>query len=301
LPPVTDEPPRFDLQSHSTYSDGSLRPSEVVTAAAAAGVELLALTDHDSVDGVQQAVEAAQALGSDPAIRVVPAVEISARDREIRQDLHILGYLVATRDAPLRALLHRSRDSRVNRAEAMIDALSALGLDVDDAPLAARRDAGESIGRPHIAAAALAAPANSQRLAAEGIADPSAFLEAYLIPGAPAFRPRFSPSAAEAIAAIRGAGGIAVWAHPFWDITDPEAVVVELDRLLAAGLGGVECFYWSHTREETELLADACEARGLLTTGSSDFHGPQHRELNRFRAFSTYGRTPVLGPIAKVA
>jgi hypothetical protein len=301
LPPAPDDPPHFDLQSHSTYSDGSLPPAEVVAAAAAAGVELLALTDHDSVDGVAEAVAAAGAIrGGAPGrgIRVVPAVEISARDREIRRDLHILGYLIDTSDPLLRTLLDRSRSARVDRSKAMVDALSDLGFATDLASLDARRHAGESIGRPHIAAAALAAPANADRLRREGITDPSAFLEAYLVPGAPGFRPRFSPSASDAIDAIRAAGGVAVWAHPFWDVSDPDDVVREVDRLRAAGLGGIECFYPSHTRQQTVLLADVCARRDLLSTGSADFHGPEHREFNRFRGFSTYGRRPVLGRIA---
>jgi 3',5'-nucleoside bisphosphate phosphatase len=301
LPGIANDAPRFDLQSHSTYSDGSLPPAVLVAAAAAAGVELLALTDHDSVDGVDEAVAAADAIrGVEPGrrIRVVPAVEISARDREIRQDLHILGYLIDTSDRVLRALLDRSRSARVDRSAAMVTALSELGFATDVAILDARRHAGESIGRPHIAAAALAAPANAERLRREGITDPSSFLEAYLVPGAPAFRPRFSPSAGDAIDAIRAAGGVAVWAHPFWDVSDPDDVVREVDRLVAAGLGGVECFYPSHTRRQTVLLADVCAQRNLLSTGSADFHGPEHREFNRFRAFSTYGRGPELGRIA---
>ena len=294
---VHSDPPRFDLQSHSTCSDGSLAPAGVVAAAAAAGVELLALTDHDSVEGVAEAVAAAGAH----ALRVVPAVEISARDREIRQDLHILGYLIDIADVPLGALLDRSRNARLDRSAAMVDALRDLDFEVDETQLAARRAVGDSIGRPHIAAAVLAAPANAGRLANEGIADPSAFLEAYLVPGAPAFRPRFSPSAADAIAAIRAAGGIAVWAHPFWDVSEPDAALREIDRLVAAGLGGVECFYPSHTRQQTELLVRACAERDLLTTGSTDFHGPEHAQFNRFLGFATYGLAPRLGPIADVA
>jgi predicted metal-dependent phosphoesterase TrpH len=291
---TADEPPRFDLQSHSTYSDGSLPPAGVVSLAADAGVELLALTDHDTVEGVHEALAAANRAG----IRVVPAVEISARDRELRKDLHILGYLIDTGDVALLELLDRSRNDRLRRSDAMVEVLSELGFKLDTALLEARRAAGESIGRPHIAQAVVAAPQNATRLAAEGLGDPSAVLEAYLVPGAPAFRPRYSPTTQEAIAAINGAGGVAVWAHPFFDVKSPDEVIAEIERLAAAGLGGVECFYPTHSQTQTEMLADACDARGLLSTGSTDFHGPEHRVLNRFRGFSTYGREPVLGPIA---
>jgi predicted metal-dependent phosphoesterase TrpH len=141
-------------------------------------------------------------------------------------------------------------------------------------------------------------PANAARLQDEGLAERSAFLEAYLIDGKPAFRPRLKPTIAESIATIHDAGGVAVWAHPFWDVSDPGEVLAATERFRAVGLDGVECFYATHTREQVELLAEHCSAHGLLSTGSSDFHGPEHRLFSRFRAFSTYGRTPALGPIA---
>jgi predicted metal-dependent phosphoesterase TrpH len=291
---VSSGAPRFDLQSHSTVSDGSLSPAEVVAAAAAAGVELLALTDHDSVDGVHEAVAAA----SDAGVTVVPAVEISARDRRAQRNLHILGYGVDACDEVLREWLRHSRGARERRAEAIVAALEGLGFSLDRAALAARAADGRSIGRPHLAAAAIGHPANRDRLSAEGIADASAFLEAYLVPGAPAFRPREVPSAEEAIAAIHDAGGVAVWAHPFWDVETPAEAVTIIDRLHGAGLDGVECFYVTHTRSEAELLCGRCEELGLLRTGSSDFHGPDHPLLSRFRAFETYDCEPALGRLA---
>jgi predicted metal-dependent phosphoesterase TrpH len=103
---------------------------------------------------------------------------------------------------------------------------------------------------------------------------------------------------AEAIDAIHEAGGVAVWAHPFWDIPEPRDVLAAIDRFEADGLDGVECFYLTHTREQTSLLAGHCAESGLLSTGSSDFHGPGHPLMGAFRAFSTYGLSPRLGPIA---
>jgi predicted metal-dependent phosphoesterase TrpH len=101
----------------------------------------------------------------------------------------------------------------------------------------------------------------------------------------------------ESIAAIHESGGVAVWAHPFWDISDPDTVRSTIDGFAALGLDGVECFYATHSRAETEVLVAQCEQHDLLRTGSSDFHGPEHREFSRFRAFSTYGLEPQLGPI----
>ncbi len=287
------DPPNFDLQSHSLHSDGSLEPRDVVAAAAQAGVELLALSDHDSVEGVQAASDAAAELG----LRLAPAVEISSVDGS-QQDLHVLGYMVDHGDPALREQLRSWRADRERRAEAMADALRELGYELDDSELARRRAQGQSIGRPHLADAVVNHPANAERLGSEGLAERSAFLVAYLIDGRPAFRPRTKPTVAESIQTIHDAGGVAVWAHPFWDVKDPDAVLESIDRYRAWGLDGVECFYATHTREQAELLADRCSVLGLLSTGSSDFHGPAHRLFSRFRAFSTHGRTPVLGPIA---
>jgi predicted metal-dependent phosphoesterase TrpH len=290
---VATDSPTFDLQSHSQHSDGALTPHDVVGTAAAAGVELLALTDHDTVDGVRDAAVIAQQLG----LRLVTGVEITAIEVDDR-DLHVLGYLIDDLDHGLRELLEGYRRERDARATAMTEALKELGFVLDEAALQARRADGKSIGRPHLAAAVVSRPENAERLRGEGREDPSAFLEAYLIEGRPAFRPRRGPSVADAIAAIHGAGGVAVWAHPFWDVDDPAAVIASIDRFRAAGIDGVECFYPTHSREQADLLADLCERLGLLSTGSSDFHGPAHREFSRFRAFRTYGREPALGPIA---
>jgi predicted metal-dependent phosphoesterase TrpH len=285
--------PTFDLQSHSLHSDGSLPPQEVVAAAADAGVELLALSDHDTVAGVAEAL----AAGAQRDIRVVPAVEVSAVDAD-RQDLHILGYRIDHEDAELRGRLKEYRDDRERRADAMAQALRELGYELDEESLAERRSQGKPVGRPHIADAVVAHPANRERLEREGLGERSAFLVEHLIQGKAAFRRRTRPTVAEAIATIKAAGGLAVWAHPFWDVTEPEDVLATIERFRACGLDGVEAFYVTHTREQTELVVHRCAELGLLTTGSADFHGPEHRTFARFRAFDTFGHAPVLGAIA---
>jgi predicted metal-dependent phosphoesterase TrpH len=180
----------------------------------------------------------------------------------------------------------------------MSERLAELGFAVDPAPIEARAAAGKPVGRPHLAAAVLAHPDNADRLADEGHADVSSFIPAYLIQGAPAYVARTHPTVAEAIGWIHDAGGIAVWAHPFWDIDDGPRVLEAIDRYRAAGIDGVEAFYPTHGAEQAALIADRCERLGLLTTGSSDFHGPDHRLFGSFRAFSLHGREPRLGPIA---
>lgn len=275
------------------HSDGALPAPEVVAAAASAGVELLALSDHDSVDGVSEAAAAAARLG----LALVPSVEISALDAADR-DQHILGYLVDHHDPVLRRRLESYRRDRERRATRMAGALEELGFELDQAALAARAAEGGSIGRPHLAQAVVSHPANARRLGDEGRTDPSAFLEGYLVEGKPAFRSRTIPSVPDSIAAIHDAGGVAIWAHPFWTIPEYDLVLEMIDGIHGQGIDGIECFYVSHAREQTEFLADRCDELGLLSTGSSDFHGPRHREFSRFRAFSTYGREPRLGPIA---
>jgi 3',5'-nucleoside bisphosphate phosphatase len=286
-------PPTFDLQSHSLHSDGALAPEQVVAAAKSAGVELLALTDHDTVAGVDEAARAAAEVG----ISLVRAIEISTLDGG-DSDLHILGYLIDDRDPVLLERLRDYRAEREQRAQAMTQALRDLGFAVNQQTLRERAQRGASIGRPHLAAAVVSEPANAARLAAEGCLDPTAFLVAYLIEGKPAFRPRAAPSVPESIEVIHAAGGVAVWAHPFWDVAEPREVLDAIDRFRKAGLDGVECFYATHTPEQTGLLVEHCARLGLLRTGSADFHGPAHKNFSRFRAFSTYGHEPALGPIA---
>jgi predicted metal-dependent phosphoesterase TrpH len=289
----------FDLQSHSTHSDGALEPAEVVRLAAEAGVELLALSDHDTVTGVSEALSAGERYG----VRVVPAVEISAVDEgasgaEGARELHILGYRIDHEGELLRTRLTEFLSDREQRTMRMAGALEELGLELDQRIIAERRAAGQPIGRPHLAEAVLASPGNAARLKEEGIDDIGSLIRGYLVEGRPAFRLRQTPTVAEAIEAIHEAGGVAVWAHPFWDLSDPAEALATIDRFRALGMDGVEAFYITHTREQTELLAGRCAALGLLSTGSADFHGPDNRQFSRFLAFDTYGLEPNLGPIA---
>ncbi len=259
-------------------------------------MELLALSDHDTVGGVSEALAAGERHG----VQVVSAVEISALDdgAEVVRELHILGYRIDHTDPALTDALARFLGDRERRTLRMAAALRELGLALDERELDARRADGQPIGRPHLAEAALACPANAQRLREERIDDVGSFIRAYLIEGRPAFRLRETPTVAQAIDAIHQAGGVAVWAHPFWDLSDPDEALAGIDRFRALGIDGVEVFYLTHTREQTELLAERCATLGLLSTGSSDFHGPENRMFYRFLAFETYGLRANLGPIA---
>jgi predicted metal-dependent phosphoesterase TrpH len=257
----------IELQSHSTVSDGQLGPSEVVAEAAKAGVTTLALTDHDAVAGVPEAAEAAKKLG----VELVPAIEMSCVHR-YAEDLHVCGYWIdLEKIAPA---CDRAQEERRSRAGEIVDNLRREGFDLtlDDAI----REAGaaDSIGRPHIARAAGAT------------GDLGPFFEEYLVPGAKAFVPRRWPTAEEAVATIREAGGVAVVAHPYWDVKDPDQVE---DLVRSLKPDGIEAFYPSHTEEQTEHLLRLCDELGLVPTASSDYHGPTHKTFAEFGAYDTFG------------
>ncbi|HEV7615906.1 MAG TPA: PHP domain-containing protein [Solirubrobacterales bacterium] len=257
----------IELQSHSTVSDGQLAPAGVVEEAAKAGVTTLALTDHDAVAGVVEAEEAARGLG----VELVPAIEMSCV-HEYAEDLHICGYWVDLEK--IGPACERAQDERRQRAGEIVENLRREGFDLtlDDAI----REAGaaDSIGRPHIAKAAGAS------------GDLGPFFEEYLVPGAKAFVPRRWPTAAQAIELIHEAGGVAVIAHPYWDISDPAEVE---DLIRSLGADGVETYYPPHTQEQTEHLLRLCEELGLVPTASSDYHGPTHKTFAKFGAYDTYG------------
>jgi 3',5'-nucleoside bisphosphate phosphatase len=284
----------FDLQSHSIASDGALAPAEVVAHAAAAGIELLALSDHDTVEGVGEALEAA----ADRGLTLSPATELSAVDG-VYEDLHVLGYELDHRDGELRTTLEDFRGDRERRIWAMADRMRELGFELDDGYLRERKAEGKPLGRPHLADAILAHPANQARLRAEGIADKNTLFPPYLVPGAIGYVARTRPTVYEAVDVIHAAGGVAVWAHPFWDLDDERQTLDAIDRFAEHGLDGVEVFYATHTEAQTRLLHAHCSGLGLLMTGSADFHGPAHDRFNAFGAFETYGLEPVLGPIGQ--
>jgi len=257
----------IELQSHSTVSDGQLEPAGVVEEAAKAGVTTLALSDHDAIAGVPEAMQAAERVG----IELVPAIEMSCV-HEYAEDLHVCGYWIDL--GKIAAACERAQHERVTRAGEIVEKLRGEGFDLhlEDAV----REAGDalSIGRPHIARAAGAS------------GDLGPFFEEYLVPGAKAFVPRRWPTAEQAIELIHEAGGVAVVAHPYWDI-DARHEVDDLIRSL--NVDGVETFYPTHSKEQTEHLLELCDELDLVPTASSDYHGPTHKTFAKFAAYETYG------------
>ena len=261
----------IDLQAHSTVSDGQLAPADVARAAAAAGVTTMSLTDHDGVAGVAAATQAAAEAG----IKNVPGVEMSCVHR-YSEDLHMCGYWIDP--ARIGSACERAQRERVERAREIVARLNELGVEVRFEDAVAEAGAADAIGRPHIARAAGAGP------------DLGPFFEEYLVPGAKAFVSRRWPSAEHAVELIHDAGGVAVVAHPYWDVSDPEQVRDLVSSLVRdVGLDGVEAFYPPHTSVQTVHLLELCEEFDLVPTGSSDFHGPTHKTFSRFGAYDTYG------------
>ena len=245
------EGPHVDLHAHSTASDGSKSPTAVVAAAKAAGLSAIALTDHDTMDGVAEAVAAADAFG----IRVVPGVELSATDDQ--REVHLLG-LHIQRQGAIEESLRAFREWRHARAIQIVEKLNALGVPIAFEDVLAR--AGDAaIGRPHLA-----------RVLIDGgwARDSRDAFDRYLGAGKPAFVPKHQLSVGDAIALVHAGGGLAVVAHP-----GPDGRRETIERYVALGLDGLEIRHPGHTTEDTNRLAALAEFFALVPSGGSDWHG----------------------------
>lgn len=255
---------QVDLHIHSTASDGSLTPTQLVRHAGRLGLQVIALTDHDSTAGVSEARAAGQTYG----VEVIAGVEINTDVS--KAEIHVLGYFVDTDHAELNEQLARIREGRVGRARKMAEVLTGMG-----APVRFERIleiAGEgSVGRPHVAQALVEAGH------AHGYRD--AF-ERFIGRNSPAYVERMKFTPAEACALIRRAGGLPVLAHPvFYDKYGAIKSAIDLDELLpqmiTAGLAGLEAYYPNYDAVTHEFLLGIARRYGLLVTGGTDFHGPR--------------------------
>ncbi|GEA86146.1 PHP domain-containing protein [Cellulomonas cellasea] len=248
---------RIDLHTHSTASDGTEPPAEVVASAARAGLDVVALTDHDTTAGWAAAEQAAHEHG----VALVRGTEVSARARGV--SVHLLAYLQDPTHPALVAELERTRAARDGRARAMVDLIAA------DHPLTwedvlEHTSPGTVVGRPHIADALV-------RLGVVASRD-AAFVELLRSDG-PYHVPHYAPSAVAAVRAVRAAGGVPVFAHPGADGRGRVVSDDVFDELADAGLAGLEVHHRDHTPAQRERLTRIAERLGLLMTGSSDYHG----------------------------
>ncbi|WP_299528442.1 PHP domain-containing protein [uncultured Streptomyces sp.] len=248
---------RIDLHTHSTASDGTDTPAELVAHARAAGLDVVALTDHDTVRGHAEAVAALP-----EGLTLVTGAELSCRLDGV--GLHMLAYLFDPEEPEFARERELVRDDRVPRARAMIDKLRGMGVPVTWEQVA--RIAGDgSVGRPHIATA----------LVELGVVDTvsDAFTPEWLADGGRAFAEKHELDAFDAVRMVKAAGGVTVFAHPRAvkrGTVVPESAIV---RLAEAGLDGIEVDHMDHDAPTRERLRELAAGTGLLTTGSSDYHG----------------------------
>lgn len=261
---MSDAHRTVDLHMHSTASDGLYAPAEVVAKAASTGLAAVALTDHDTIDGVAEARAAAAPLG----LRVVTGVELSAMDDE-GDELHLLGLHVDDL-AVLEAPLAHFRITRATRADRMIERLAAVGAPIAREAVDRIADGGV-IGRPHVARALVEA---------KHARDLRDAFDRFLGFGRPAYVAKEHFPLRDAIALVHDAGGLAVWAHPGSNGSSDR-----VQALADLGLDGVEVFHPSHSTADIERLAMLADAFGLITSGGSDWHGTgdPSRQLNCMR------------------
>ncbi|MDD4873964.1 MAG: PHP domain-containing protein [Dehalococcoidales bacterium] len=245
---------QVDLHVHTSVSDGKYTPEEVIKKAAGLGLNYMAICDHDTIDGIAPALKAAKAF---PELKIIPGVEVSTLAPG--SEVHILGYFIDCDDIEFKKVLSGLSDSRVGRAQAMVDKLNEMGIYIEWKRV--RELAGEGcIGRPHIANAMLE----------KGYI--STFKEAfdkYIAQGGPAYVERSKITPAEAVLVIIKAKGFPVLAHPF-TVKEPEKLIAELKE---AGLVGMEVYYNNYSHEERKALARLAAKYNLVATGGSDYHG----------------------------
>lgn len=247
----------IDLHTHSNVSDGTETPAELVRAAIDAGLGVVAITDHDSTAGWEEAAAAASGTG----LTVIPGMEFSTRREWM--SIHLLGYLIDPEDVDLREETLRIRESRLKRAETIVSRLAA-DFEIEWADVVAQTTDGATVGRPHIADA----------LVARGHAlDRSAAFEGILHPRHGYSVPHYAPDPLEAVRMVRAAGGVPVLAHP--GTRGALSVLDErcLAELVDAGLFGLELHHRENTESGKRKLARFAEKFGLAVTGSSDYHG----------------------------
>lgn len=246
-----------DLHLHSRYSDGSESPSAIVAAAAAIGLTGIALTDHDLLDGIPEAEDAARRSG----LRFIGGAELSVLWHD--QSMHMLIYFLRPGSGPLQDRLGELRNSRHNRNLEIMEKLQSLGLEVSFAEVAEEAGAGV-IGRPHFAGVLI----NKGYVSTV----PEAF-ERYLAAGRPAYVPRMRLTAEEAIALSRESNAVAVIAHPHTLNLRADQFATGFRDLVAHGLGGIEAYYGEYTPRMRRRIAEICDQLGIVATGGSDYHG----------------------------
>jgi predicted metal-dependent phosphoesterase TrpH len=249
---------RIDLHTHSDRSDGTTTPREVVLASAAAGLDVVALTDHDTAAGWDEAVLAAEESG----IALVRGIEISCK--HAGRPLHLLAYLPDPEHESLRSELGRILAGRDDRLPTICARLREHGVEIDEEQVARQAVGAAAIGRPHVADTLISLGVVAHRDEA---------FDRFLSPGRPGYVERYAPEVSTMLAVVRDAGGVSVIAHP-WGRTNTSALQEQgLAALQTQGLAGLEVDHQDHAPAQREELRAIASNLGLVVTGSSDFHG----------------------------
>jgi len=250
---------KIDLHMHSRFSDGMLSPTELINMAKERELVAISLTDHDTLDGVPEAI----AAGKENGVEVLAGVELSCEYNG--RDLHILGYGVDTENEEFQAMLKHFRDTRYKRGIKIIEKLNALGVDIEPAEVLAKAGDG-ALGRPHVAAV----------LVEKGVVSRigEAF-DKYIGEDGPAYVAKFKMTPREAIDHIHASGGLAFMAHPGYFLEMEE----DLAGMIAQGFDGIECHHPSHSPDKAVRLKAIAERNNLLVSGGSDFHGFNGKHL----------------------
>ncbi len=253
-----------DLHIHTTFSDGTLSPTQSLLRAKEHGIVVAAIADHDSIDGIDEALKAGKNLG----IKVIPAVEVSASIN--RQSIHILGYNINYHDSAINDLLCEIRKSRIERAKKIIEKLNEHGVKIkfEDVLKYAKPHV---LGRPHIAETLVELGVVKERLEA---------FKLYLGEDRPCFVPKIVPEPKDIVRAIKDAGGIPVLAHPCK--LDNKNLIYEV---INAKVQGLEVWHPFHDDKDVEFLKGLCKKYNLLMTGGSDSHGdvPKYPQIGKFK------------------
>jgi len=252
----------FDLQIQTTASDGTHTPADVVAMAKENNLSVIAITDHDTVGGVEEAFAAAK----DSGVRVISGIEMSVEEH----GLHILGYGVDYTNSMLLAKLEEFKEGRIQGAKQMVENLKKAGFIVDWSDVE-KEATGSVFARPHLARAVLKRPENKEKLGA--VANVHDFIDMYLSNESPNYVHRSHISAKDAIALMSNAGGVAVWSHPAIHFrNDYDGLEKWLQEMIPWGIRGLETFNPSHTEDDAEFLQVLCSTYHLLRTAGSDFH-----------------------------
>jgi predicted metal-dependent phosphoesterase TrpH len=255
--------PGIDLHTHSDRSDGTFTPSEVVRHAAERGLDVVALTDHDTTAGIEEALAAGRELG----VEVVPGVEFSAE--HLGTSVHVLCYWMDVEDASLQEELGRLRDDRFRRGELMVSKLRELGFDVSFDRVREIAQGG-NIVRPHVAQAMVEAGI---------VASEEEAFDRWIADGRPAHVPKHALAPIDALRLIREAGGLCVLAHPgMWG--DQSEVPEDLIEAMAgAGMAGLEVDHTDHDPEQRARYRALADRFGVIATGGSDCHGTRYEPI----------------------